>query len=454
MDADRLRQCDNEFVWHPFAPMQSYREEQPPIITRGEGFELIDVDGRQYIDGFSSLWCNIHGHHVPAIDQAVREQLDRVAHSTLLGHAQERSIELAERLVALTPAGLNKVFYSDSGATAVEVALKIAFQYHRQKPGGQNEQRNLFVSLGEAYHGDTIGSVSVGAIELFHRVYGPLLFRTLHVPSPVAYRVPVDQTAATYLEWCYDELDRVLRTNADHIAAVIMEPLVQGAAGILVHPPGYLARVRKLTRELGLLLIADEVAVGFGRTGTLFACEHERVEPDLLCLGKGISGGYLPLAATLATDAIFDAFLGHPTDGRTFYHGHTYTGNALACAAGLASLRLFETNRVLANVDHIARVMAHELASLADHPHVGDIRQCGVMVGIELVQDRALKQPFPDRERVGHAVTVHARRLGIMTRPLGDVVVLMPAPAMPDDLVRRLVQGVTHSIDEVTAGRR
>jgi adenosylmethionine-8-amino-7-oxononanoate aminotransferase len=233
-----------------------------------------------------------------------------------------------------------------------------------------------------------------------------------------------------------------------------MEPLVQGAAGILVHPPGYLARVRKLTRELGLLLIADEVAVGFGRTGTLFACEHERVEPDLLCLGKGISGGYLPLAATLATDAIFDAFLGHPADGRTFYHGHTYTGNALACAAGLASLRLFETNRVLANVDHIARVMAHELASLADHPHVGDIRQCGVMVGIELVQDRALKQPFPDRERVGHAVTVHARRLGIMTRPLGDVVVLMPAPAMPDDLVRRLVQGVTHSIDEVTAGRR
>jgi adenosylmethionine-8-amino-7-oxononanoate aminotransferase len=442
-----LRQWDNEFVWHPFAPMQSYRAENPPIIERGEGFHLIDIDGCRYIDGFSSLWCNVHGHCVPAIDQAIRDQLDRVSHSTLLGHGQVRSIELAQRLVQLAPAGLNKVFYSDSGSTAVEVALKIAFQYHRQKPGG-NDRRKLFVSIDQAYHGDTVGSVSVGSIELFHHVYGPLLFPTLRVPSPVTYHLPEGFSPETYLQHCQAELARVLDQHSEEIAAVVMEPLVQGAAGILVHPPGYLAEVRRQTSQRGILLIADEVAVGFGRTGTMFACEQEGVSPDLLCLGKGLTGGYLPLAATLATDPIFDAFLGHPAEGKTFFHGHTFTGNALACAAALASLDLFESNQVLENVRQTIPILQQELASIGDLPIVGEVRARGMMIGIELVADRQTRRPFDPALRVGHAVTLKARERGLMIRPLGDVVVLMPAPAMPADLVRDMVARTRQSIED------
>jgi adenosylmethionine-8-amino-7-oxononanoate aminotransferase len=442
---DRWRQWDNEYVWHPFAPMQSYRQEAPPIIESGEGFFLIDVEGKRYIDGFSSLWCNVHGHAVPAIDQAIRDQLSRVSHSTLLGHGQVRSIELAERLVGLAPPGLRKVFYSDSGSTAVEVALKMAFQYQRQKPGG-NDRRRLFVSIDQAYHGDTVGSVSVGSIELFHQVYGPLLFQTIRVPSPVTYRLPSGHTPDSYLKYCRDELRRVLAAHREEIVAVVMEPLVQGAAGILVHPPGYLREVRECTREHGLLLIADEVAVGFGRTGKMFACEQEGVVPDLLCLGKGLSGGYLPLAATLTTDEIYEAFLGDPSQGRTFFHGHTFTGNALGCAAALASLDLFEKTNLLAQVESSAAAFAEELASFTEIPQVGQVRQRGIMVGIELVADQESKMPFPPAARVGHAVTLKARERGLMIRPLGDVVVLMPAPAMPVDLVREVCSITRDSI--------
>jgi adenosylmethionine---8-amino-7-oxononanoate aminotransferase len=430
---DDLRTWDNEYVWHPFAPMRSYRQEEPPIIQSGDGFHLTDIEGRRYIDGFSSLWCNVHGHRVPEIDQAIRDQLDQVSHSTLLGHGQVRSIELAKQLVELAPPGLTKVFYSDSGSTAVEVALKIAFQYQRQKPGG-TDRRNLFVSIDQAYHGDTVGSVSVGSIDLFHEVYGPLLFRTLRVPSPVTYRLPTGHSPVTYLRHCYDEIARVIKSHRDEIAAVVMEPLVQGAAGILVHPPGYLSYVREITRANDLLLIADEVAVGFGRTGTMFACEHEEVSPDLLCLGKGLTGGYLPLSATLATDEIYDAFLGHPSQGRTFFHGHTFTGNALGCAAAIASLELFQKRSLLAHVERLSQVFSKELSSFGDLPGVGEIRQRGIMMGIELVADKESRQPHPPADRVGHAVTLHARKRGLMIRPLGDVVVLMPAPAMPLDL--------------------
>ncbi|MCA9055774.1 MAG: adenosylmethionine--8-amino-7-oxononanoate transaminase, partial [Planctomycetaceae bacterium] len=354
--------------------MQAYREEGAPIIAAAEGFELIDADGRRYLDGISSLWCNVHGHRVPEIDQAIREQLDRVAHTTLLGLSSVPSIQLAQELVQRTPAGLNKVFYSDSGATAVEAAIKIAYQYQRQRPGG-SDQRRLFATVRGAYHGDTLGSVSVGSIELFHRVYGGLLFDTVSVPSPVTFRVPEGFDAETYLQHCCDELERTIVEHQDRLAGFIIEPLVQGAAGILVHPPGYLRRVRELTRDYDIPLIADEVAVGFGRTGTMFACEQEDVSPDLLCLAKGMTGGYLPLAATLATDRIFDAFLGDPSAGRTFFHGHTYTGNPLGCAAALASLDLFDRHGILANVAVNAEWLARELEPLREHPHVGEVRQ-------------------------------------------------------------------------------
>lgn len=446
-----LRAVDAAHVWHPFTPMAAWREENAPVIAAAEGFELIDAEGKRYLDGISSLWCNVHGHRVPEIDRAVRDQLDRVAHTTLLGLASETSGLLAKRLVEKVPAGLTKVFYSDSGATAVEVALKMAFQYHRQKAGGP-ERRDLFVRVGEAYHGDTLGAVSVGGIDLFHTVYGDLLFRTLRVPSPVALRVPAGHDRDGYVRWCYAELERVVMENEDRIAAFVIEPLVQGAAGILVHPPGYLRRVRELTAGHGIPLIADEVAVGFGRTGTLFACEQEEVTPDFLCLAKGITGGYLPLAATVTTDAVYEAFLGEPHEGRTFFHGHTYTGNPLGCAAALASLELFERNDVLGNVRRISERVGERLAELKGHPHVAEVRQKGVMVGIELVKDRGGLVPFPVERRTGHRVTLAARKRGVILRPLGDVAVLMPAPAVPVELVDRLCDVAVESIDEATRG--
>ena len=442
---------DSRFVWHPFTPMQAYAAEAAPVIVAGEGFDLIDESGQRYLDGVSSLWCNVHGHRVPEIDRAISGQLDRIAHSTLLGLGSDPSIELARQLVERTPAGLDHVFYSDSGSTAVEAALKIAWQFQRQSGTG-GAGRDLFVGLSGAYHGDTIGSVSLGQIDLFHSVYGPLLFDTMTLPAPVAFRHPEGFTDQEWLDRCQAEMERVVRDNHERIAAVVIEPLVQGAAGILVHPEGYLRRLRELTRELGLLLIADEVAVAFGRTGTLFACEHEEVTPDLLCLAKGLTGGYLPLAATLATGPVFEAFLGEPHQGRTFFHGHTYTGNALGCAAALASLDLFETNAVLENVGEVANRLEKGLASLVDHPHVGEIRQRGAMVGIELVADRDGNLPFPAERRTGHLVTLAARRRGVVIRPLGDVVVLMPAPAMPPVSVDRLVEVARESIEEATAG--
>lgn len=428
--------------------MRAWQDEDAPIIERGDGFDLIDTDGRRYLDGISSLWCNVHGHRVPEIDEAIRDQLDRIAHTTLLGLASVPSIELAEKLVAITPPGLNRVFYSDDGATAVEAALKLAWQYQRQKPGG-SDRRDLFASVGGAYHGDTLGSVSIGNIELFHRTYGGLLFPTVRVPSPVTFRTPPGYDGVQYLAHCFDELERVIVENRDRLVAFILEPLVQGAAGILVHPAGYLRRVRELTAEHGIPLIADEVAVGFGRTGAMFACEQEQVAPDILCLAKGITGGYLPLAATLTTDEIFDAFLAEPHAGRTFFHGHTYTGNPMACAAALASLERFRTSSVLDNVQSNAERLRARLTALADHPHVGEVRQKGIMVGIELVRDRAGNDPFEPALRMGHQVTLAARRRGVMIRPLGDVVVLMPAPAMPDQRIDELCDATFDAIDEV-----
>lgn len=446
MDTSQLRRWDLDHVWHPFTPMQAYAREETPIIVAGEDFDLIDSDGRRYLDGISSLWCNVHGHRVMEIDEAVRAQLNRIGHSTLLGLASEPSIRLARELVTRAPKGLNKVFYSDSGATAVEVAIKIAYQYHAQKK--KPEKRDRFLCLSEAYHGDTIGSVSVGGIPLFHGVYHDLLFRSIPVPTPFAFRVPAGFTRESYLAHCEAELERLIVENHQQAAAFVIEPLVQGAAGILVHPAGYLKKVRELTAKYNIPLIADEVAVGFGRTGTMFACEQEEVCPDIFCLAKGITGGYLPLAATLATDEIYNAFLGEPIEGRTFYHGHTYTGNPLACAAALASLQRFDNQCVLDNVRSISERIAQRLGALRNHPHVGEVRQKGVMVGIELVQNRDGNIPFPPARRTGHRVTLAARKRGAIIRPLGDVIVLMPAPAMPVHLIDKLCDVAIESIEE------
>lgn len=449
----QLREWDNQHVWHPFAPMAAFIEESPPIISASDGFRLVDSDGNSYLDGISSLWCNIHGHRVPEIDNAVREQLDRVGHTTLLGLSSEVSIRLAKALVECTPDGLNRVFYSDSGSTAVEAALKLAYQYHHQKPNPES-QRDTFFCVGNAYHGDTLGSVSVGSIEVFHRVYKHLLFPTIPVPSPIATRIPEGRTSEDWIQQCFDQTAEIVKQNHERAAGFVIEPLVQGAAGILVHPPGFLKHVRNLCTEYGIPLIADEVAVGFGRTGTLFACEQEGVQPDLMCLAKGISGGYLPLAATLATDEIYNAFLGKPTESRTFFHGHTFTGNPLGCAAALASLKLFQDNNVLQNIAEISAVIDEELAEIRDEDFVLEIRKKGIMLGIELVPDRGTGEPFAAELRVGQQVAVEARRHGVIIRPLGDTIVLMPAPAMPEADVRQLCKATVISIRNVVARNR
>jgi adenosylmethionine---8-amino-7-oxononanoate aminotransferase len=418
---------DRTCLWHPFTQQRGWTEEEPLIVERGEGSDLIDTRGRRYIDGVSSLWCNVHGHHHPRIDAAVRVQLDRVAHSTMLGLSHPAAIRLARRLVDLSPAGLTRVFYSDSGSTAAEIALKMAFQFWQQR-GGSDARRTRFISLRDAYHGDTIGSVSVGGIDLFHSTYRPLLFDTLKAePGDIG------------------DMARLFGEHPGEIAAVIMEPLVQGAAGILVHPRGYLRAVRELCDEQGALLICDEVATGFGRTGTMFACEHEQVSPDMLCTAKGLTGGYLPLAATLATETIYEGFLGAFEEFRTFFHGHTYTGNPLACAAALATLEVFEEEDTLAALRPKIGLLADLLEPIEARPQVAEVRRCGTMVGIQLAD-------YPVDLRMGHRVTLEARRRGAIIRPLGDTVVLMPPLAISERDLKRLVTITGIAIDEATAG--
>ncbi len=422
-----LIESDRKHLWHPFTQQREWGEEPQLVIDRAQGTNLYDADGNAYIDGVSSLWCNVHGHGHPAIHEAIRAQLDRVAHSTLLGLSHAPAIELAERLIAVAPPGLARVFYSDSGSAAVEIALEMAVQWWAQR--GETRRTRL-IGLDNAYHGDTIGAVSVSGIDRLHSLHRPLRFDSRPARAGDA-----------------EHLEALLAEQAGEVAAVIVEPLVQGAAGMLMQPAGYLRRVRDLCDEYGVLLICDEVATGFGRTGRMFACDHEQVTPDLLCLGNGLTGGYLALAATLATERIYEGFLGFSEEPGTFLHGHTFTGNPLACAAAIASLETFERERTLdhlpAKIDLLARLLEQRVAFL---PGVAEVRQRGMMVGIGLVPGRA-----PDH--LGHRVTLAARRRGAVIRPLGDVVVLMPALAISDHDLRRLVAITASAIAEATVGR-
>ncbi len=445
LSREQLEQWDREHVWHPFTPMQAYAAEQPLIIAEARGCFLVDLDGREYLDGVSSLWCNVHGHRVPQLDEALRQQLDAVAHSTLLGLSNVPAIRLARRLVELAPPGLNHVFYSDDGATAVEVALKMAFQYWRQCPSPRPE-KTRYLALTRAYHGDTLGDVSIGDIDRFHGLFRPLLFPIVRAPSPYCYRCPLGLERSSCKIDCAEELEDLIGRHAETLAAVAIEPLVQGAAGMIVAPQGYLHRVREATRRHHVLMIADEVAVGFGRTGTLFACTQEDVRPDFLCLAKGLTGGYLPMAATLTTDEVYNAFLGPPSAGRTFYHGHTYTGNPLGSAVALANLDLLQSPSGLSSLpEKIERLRGH-LNRLGDLAVVGDVRQKGMMAGIELVKDRNTKEPFPADQRMGARVCRLARERGVLLRPLGDTIVVMPPLAIDLPLLDHLGDVLYESI--------
>lgn len=438
-----LHEKDHRYLWHPFTQMQEWCAEAPLIIERGEGNYLIDIDGNRYLDGVSSLWCNVHGHGRREIDEAVIAQLNRIAHSTLLGLSHPTAIVLAERLVQIAPSGLTKVFYSDNGATAVEIALKMAFQYWQQQDDERYRGKTTFLYFLGGYHGDTLGAVSVGGIGLFHALYKPLLFQAHALPAPYS--------SGEY-ESALKEVRRTLETRHHEVAGLIMEPLIQGASGMLVYPPGFTRDVRELCRASEVLFIADEVATGFGRTGKMFACEYEGVVPDLLAVAKGLTGGYLPLAATLATPKIFDAFLGPVEQKRTFYHGHTYTGNPLGCAAALASLEIFEKERVLERLQPKMAALESGLERLRALRHVGEIRQLGLMAGIELFEDAVARRPYAAGKRMGHRVIKEAMRHGVIIRPLGDVIVLMPPLSVTEQEIAMLLDAVAASIKTVTDG--
>jgi adenosylmethionine---8-amino-7-oxononanoate aminotransferase len=447
-DAATLVEWDHRYLWHPFTQMTEWLAEEPLVIVEAEGTTLVDAQGRRYLDGVSSLWCNVHGHRHPALDAALRAQLGRVAHSTLLGLANVPSIELARALIEVAPIGLARVFYSDAGATAVEAALRIALQYQQLR--GETH-RIRFASLVEAYHGDTLGAVGVGYSETFHRFVAPAVASAVRLTPPHVFRWQRGMTPEAALGAALAEAERTFDREGETLAALIVEPLVQGAAGIWVHPPEYLSALHDLAQRHGALFIADEVATGFGRTGRMFACEHAGITPDVMCVAKGITGGYLPLAATLTTEEVFAAFLAPYETFRAFFHGHTYTGNPLACAVALASLGVFRDERTLERVRPLAVGLGERLATdVAPLPHVGDVRRQGLMVGIELVAEPGTPTPYPPAARMGRRVTRAARERGVVIRPLGDTIVLMPPLAIAGADLDRLVDVVREAILEVT----
>ncbi len=438
---------DRHHYWHAFTQMSEY---ESLVIDRAEGVWLFERGGRRLLDGVSSMWCNVHGHRHPRIDAAIRQQLDKVAHVTSLGMSNPTTIQLTRRLVESSPAGLDCVFFGSDGASAVEVALKMAFQYWRQcanpEPG-----RDLFLALGSAYHGDTLGSVSVGGVSRFHAMFDPLLFDVLRGPCPDTYRRPMNIAEADLADFYLAQYAKLFDQFAGRIAAVIVEPLIQGAAGMVVHPSGFLRGLRQLATKHRVLMIVDEIAVGMGRTGKLWASQWEQVEPDFLCAGKGLSGGYLPLATTLTTRNVWDAFLGEYSQSRSFFHGHTYGGNPLACAAALATLELFDEEQTLQNVIERGQQLEQSLQRLNRYPVVGDIRCRGLIAAIELVADRNLKTPFPWSERRGHLVCQATLRKGVWLRPLGNVIVIMPPLCADAAHIDLIVEAVEYGIQQTFA---
>jgi adenosylmethionine-8-amino-7-oxononanoate transaminase len=421
-----LADKDHRYLWHPFTQMKDWLAEEPVIIESGEGAMFRDTKGREYIDANSSIWTNLHGHRHPAITQAIKDQLDQIAHSSFLGLSNAPAIQLAEKLVNIAPRGLTRVFYSDDGSTAMEVAVKMALQYwqHRQQP-----QRTKFVAFADAYHGDTLGAVSLGGIDLFHAMFKPLLFDVIRVKDMTQLRGVV----------------------GEKLAAVVIEPLIRGAAGMKLWPRGLLKELRAFCTENGALLVVDEVMTGFGRTGKMFACEHEGVTPDLMAVAKGLTGGYLPLAATLMTEEIFAAFLGDYSEFKTFFHGHSYTGNQLGCAAALANLQVFEEERTLEKLQPMCERLRAGLEALRTLPHVGDVRHLGMVGAVELFKDVTTKEPFPLTDKMGMKVCAEMRQRGVLTRPIGNTIVLMPPYCISVAQLDRVLSVLAESIRIVVA---
>ncbi|MCQ4243331.1 MAG: adenosylmethionine--8-amino-7-oxononanoate transaminase [Pseudomonadales bacterium 32-61-5] len=444
---DSWMQRDLSVLWHPCTQMKDH--EQLPLIPirRGEGVWLEDFDGKRYIDAVSSWWVNVFGHANPRINQRIKDQLDQLEHVMLAGFSHQPVIELSERLVALTPAGLERVFYTDNGSTGIEVALKMSFHYWRNC-GRSAKQR--FVTLTNSYHGETVAAMSVGDVALFTDTYKPLLLDTFKVPSPDCYLRPEGVSWEDHSRTMFAHMEQTLAEHHEEIAAVIVEPLIQGAGGMRMYHPVYLQLLREACDRYEVHLIHDEIAVGFGRTGTMFACEQAGITPDFLCLSKALTGGYLPMAAVLTTDRLYQAFYDDYSTLRAFLHSHTYTGNPLACAAALATLDIFEQDNVIEANKALAARMATATAHLADHPQVAEVRQTGMAVAIEMVADKASKTPYPWQERRGLKVYQHALQRGALLRPLGSVVYFLPPYCITEEQIDFLAEVASEGIDIAT----
>ena len=438
---------DGHHFWHAFTQMALY---ESLVIERAEGVWLYDIEGNRYLDGVSSLWCNLLGHGHPRINNAIREQLDRVAHSTSLGMGSRTAVALAKRLADITPGDSQHVFFGSDGSSVTEAALKMAFQYWLQcdRP---RPKKTKYIALEFAYHGDTLGSASVGGIARFHEIFAPLLFEVIRLPAPNVNALPEEVLKPQAAEYYLAQLEEVLMRRHEEIAAFILEPLIQGAAGMLFHPPGYLRGVRELTKKYDVLLITDEIVTGLGRTGKMFACEHEGVVPDILCLGKSITGGYLPLAAAVTHPEIYSAFLGDATSGRSFLHGHTYGGNPLCAAAALATLDILEEEQIVENLGGKIQQMAGWLEKMAAHPHVATTRQHGMIVAVEFTTRPGNAEPYPPEIQIAYRICKAALKQGVWLRPLRDTLILVPPLTITSDELDFLGDAVLKSIETVTA---
>lgn len=447
VDNETLVAWDKRYLWHPFTQMQDWLAEEPVIIERGEGCYLIDTAGNRYIDGVASMWTNVHGHNHPELNAALKTQVDKIAHTTLLGYSNIPAIELAKKLVELTPAGLNKVFYSDNGSTAVEIALKMVYQYwqHKGEP-----QRKLFIHFDKAYHGDTVGAMSVGGIDSFYTTFDSLLFEGIRVSPPETYRNANTANSVVKTQWL-KAVESALSEHNGQVAGIILEPLIQGAGGMLISPQGFLNELSELAKQWETLLIVDEVMTGLGRTGKMWACEHEAVTPDLLCTAKGLAAGYLPLAATLTTDEVYNAFLGEYRNLKTFFHGHTFTGNPLACAVALENIAIFERENLLSRLQPTIEHFRNRLQEFYKLSHVGDVRMCGLAAGVELMKNPDTYTPYPFEKKIGIQVCKEALTRGAILRPLVNTIVLMPPLQISISELDTLFDIVYASIKAVTA---
>lgn len=436
---------DLNVVWHPCTQMKDH--ETIPLVTirRGKGVWLEDTDGNRYIDAISSWWVNLFGHSHPVINAAISRQVEQIEHVMLAGLSHEPVISLSEELVSLTPPGLAHCFYADNGSSAIEVALKMSFHYWRNM-GKHRKQR--FISLDNSYHGETLGALSVGNVALYKETYSPLLLDTLIAPSPDCYDREPGESWESHSRKQFTAMEKLLQRHADEVCAVFIEPLVQCAGNMRMYHPVYLSLLREACDRYGVHLIADEIAVGFGRTGTMFACEQADITPDFLCLSKGLTGGYLPLAVTMTTDEVYRAFYDDYINLTAFLHSHSYTGNPLGCVAALATLEVFTASDVLGRNRELAEQMQNMTRDLIDHPNIADVRQHGMILAIELIKNRETREPFPWQERRGMRVYQYGLTQGVFLRPLGNVVYLMPPYVISNDELAQVIRVAGEGIDK------